>query len=100
MVSEITVPKVFFGQYQKLTAAFGTLKRNPIERIHILMPTFELTPEELELLQEILTSDLSELRMEIADTDNSRFKDGLKHRKQKVMDIMEKLGKNGAVSEG
>jgi hypothetical protein len=64
------------------------------------MPTFELNPEELELLQEILTSDLSELRMEIADTDNSRFKDGLKHRKQIMLDILEKLGQNGAVSGG
>ena len=64
------------------------------------MPTFELTPEELDLLQEILTSDLSELRMEIVDTDNSRFKDGLKQRKRKMMDILEKLQKNGAVAEG
>jgi len=55
------------------------------------MPTIELTPEELELLQEILESDLSELRMEIVDTDNSDFKDGLKHRKRIMMDIMEKL---------
>lgn len=64
------------------------------------MPTFELNPEELELLKEILTSDLSELRMEIVDTDNSQFKDGLKHRKQIMMDILEKLQKNGAVPEG
>jgi hypothetical protein len=64
------------------------------------MPTFELTPEELDLLQEVLTSDLSELRMEIVDTDNSRFKDGLKQRKRTLMDILEKLQKNGAVSEG
>lgn len=64
------------------------------------MPTFEFTPEELELLRELLTSDLSELRMEIVDTDNSRFKDGLKHRKQIMMDILEKLGRNGAVSGG
>lgn len=64
------------------------------------MPAFEFTPEELELLREILTSDLSELRMEIVDTDNSRFKDGLKHRKQIMMDILEKLGRNDAVSEG
>lgn len=64
------------------------------------MPAFEFTPEELELLREVLTSDLSELRMEIVDTDNSRFKDGLKHRKQIMMDILEKLGRNGAVSGG
>lgn len=65
-----------------------------------LTPTFELNPEELELLKEILTSDLSELRMEIVDTDNSRFKEGLKHRKQIMMDILEKLGQNGAASAG
>jgi len=59
------------------------------------MPTLELTPEEFELLREILEFNLSELRMEIVDTDNSRFKDGLKHRKHTMMDILEKLPPTG-----
>jgi len=39
---------------------------------------FELTPEEIEMLNEILTSYLSDLRMEIADTDSKDFRDELK----------------------
>lgn len=60
------------------------------------MSTLELTAEELELLREVLEADLSELRMEIVDTDNSQFKDGLKHRKRVLMDILEKLPQSEA----
>ena len=60
------------------------------------MSTLELTAEELELLREVLEADLSELRMEIVDTDNSQFKDGLKHRKRVMMDILEKLPQSEA----
>lgn len=60
------------------------------------MSAIELTAEELEVLREILVSDLSELRMEIVDTDNSDFKDGLKHRKRVMMDILEKLPRTEA----
>ena len=55
------------------------------------MSTIKLTPEELELLRDILETTLSELRMEIADTDNSNFKNGLKNRKRVMTDILEKL---------
>jgi hypothetical protein len=37
-----------------------------------------LTAEETEMLKEILTSFLSDLRMEIADTDSLDFREGLK----------------------
>ena len=59
-----------------------------------MMSAVELTAEELDLLRELLEADLSELRMEIVDTDNSQFKDGLKHRKRVMMDILEKLPKS------
>jgi len=55
------------------------------------MPTLELTPEEIQLLEETLEYDLSELRMEIVDTDRLEFKSALKHRKELLMGILEKL---------
>ncbi len=55
------------------------------------MPTLNLIPEELQLLQDVLESALSELRMEIVDTDRLEFKDSLKQRKRLIMDILKKL---------
>jgi len=55
------------------------------------MPTLELTPEEIQLLEETLEYDLSELRMEIVDTDRLEFKSALKHRKELLMGILGKL---------
>ena len=37
-----------------------------------------LTAEEAEMLNEVLTGYLSDLRMEIADTDRMEFREGLK----------------------
>ena len=45
------------------------------------MMTLNLTPKQSEILKEILTSSLSDLRMEIVDTDNSEFREMLKKRK-------------------
>ncbi len=45
------------------------------------MKKLTLTPEQSEILKEILTSSLSDLRMEIVATDNSEFKEMLKKRK-------------------
>jgi hypothetical protein len=42
------------------------------------MPRLELTPGEARELQRILKSDLSDLRMEIADTDSFDFRRKLK----------------------
>jgi hypothetical protein len=44
------------------------------------MVTIELAPEEAEELHLILESYLSDLRMEIADTDNRDFRENLKRR--------------------
>ena len=55
------------------------------------MPTLELIPEEIQLLEETLEYDLSELRMEIVDTDRLEFKSALKHRKELLMGILGKL---------
>jgi len=49
---------------------------------------FQLTSPQRELLAEILQSALSDLSMEIADTDRSVFKDQLRQRKQVLSDIL------------
>ena len=55
------------------------------------MPTLELNPEEIQLLEEILEFDLSDLRMEIVDTDRLEFKNALKHRKDIMLNILKRL---------
>jgi hypothetical protein len=52
-----------------------------------------LTTEEAEVLNEILTSYLSDLRMEISHTDSGFFREGLKERENLLKKIIEDLGK-------
>lgn len=55
------------------------------------MIDLDLTNEEREILREVLSSCLSDLRMEIADTDRQDFRDMLKARKAviaKVLDVL------------
>jgi hypothetical protein len=54
--------------------------------------TLELTAEEATVLEEVLRRDLGELRMEIADTDNKDFRDGLKHKETLIKSLIERLG--------
>lgn len=56
------------------------------------MVNIELTEEEAAILKEALQSYLSDLRMEIADTDRMEFRDGLKARKMALMRVVETLG--------
>ena len=51
----------------------------------------ELTIEEAKILKEALTSEVSELGMEIADTDRKDFRDHLKRRKAILMGLVDKL---------
>ena len=55
---------------------------------------FDLTPEELEMLHEILTSYLSDLRMEIADTDSMNFREELKKREVLLKRLIADIGKS------
>ena len=50
-----------------------------------------LTEPETELLTEILHADLSELLMEIARTDNSAMREGLKNRETRLRGILGRL---------
>ena len=54
---------------------------------------FDLTPEELEMLHEILTSYLSDLRMEIADTDSMSFREEMKKREVLLNRLLKDLEK-------
>ncbi|MBO8154801.1 hypothetical protein [Thermovirga sp.] len=54
----------------------------------------EMTDEELELLRELLSFTLSELRMEIADTDSASYREKLKERKALLAGLLEKLEKD------
>ena len=60
-------------------------------RKEIHMSTIELDPKEQQLLQELLESALSELRVEIVSTDRLDYKEALKERKSLMTDILEKL---------
>jgi hypothetical protein len=55
------------------------------------MPQLELTPEEVRELTEVLTSYLSDLRMEVAGTDNFDFRQNLKRREALLKRLIEHL---------
>lgn len=58
------------------------------------MIQIDLTGEETEILRAVLESYLSDLRMEIADTDRMDFREGLKHRKAVLMKVLDGLGQS------
>jgi hypothetical protein len=55
------------------------------------MIQLDLDVDEHRHLVEALESYLSDLRMEIADTDSMDFRDGLKSRKAALMKVLEQL---------
>lgn len=56
------------------------------------MVELDLTEEERQILHDVLQSYLSDLRMEIADTDRMDFRDMLKDRKAVVQKALDSLG--------
>ncbi len=65
------------------------------------MAQIELNREKVEILQEILRSHLSELRMEMANTDTKDFREFLKKRiefLEQFVYVLEKEGPREAVS--
>lgn len=56
------------------------------------MKTLELDDRQVEVLREVLSRYLSDLSMEIADTDSKDFRDDLKERKQTVEQVLGDLG--------
>jgi hypothetical protein len=57
---------------------------------------FELIPKEVNVLRETLRREISDLRMEIADTDQKDFRDILKEKKETLKTIMGKLERMAA----
>lgn len=57
------------------------------------MRSLELSKEEADILIEVLGTDISDLRMQIADTDSSFFKEGLKNKKLVLIQIVDRLNK-------
>jgi hypothetical protein len=51
----------------------------------------DLTTHEQEILREMLEQHLSDLRMEIADTERMEFRDMLKERKEVIRKILDAL---------
>lgn len=56
------------------------------------MAQIDLTPEETELLVDVVRGSLSELRMEIGHTDSVDFREVLKLRKEMLLRILGALG--------
>ncbi len=58
------------------------------------MINLDLTNEEKDILAMVLESYLSDLRMEIADTDSMDFRESLKKRKDVLNKVLETLKNN------
>lgn len=58
------------------------------------MIDMKLTNEEAEELKDVLTSYVSELRMEIADTDKYEFRENLKRKEKFLKDLISRLSEN------
>ncbi len=59
----------------------------------------DLGDEERQILLEVLESALSDLRMEIADTDSMDFRDMLKGRKEVIKKVIGALQAAGAIPQ-
>jgi hypothetical protein len=55
------------------------------------MTTLELTPEDVDHLHFILGSYLSDLRMEIVDTEQHEFREMLKRREEFIKRLLDRL---------
>lgn len=55
------------------------------------MIPLELTEEEAGVLKQLLDDNLSDLRMEIADTDAREFRESLKEKKKLLQGIFDRL---------
>jgi hypothetical protein len=53
-----------------------------------------LDAREVEALRDLLMSQLGDLRMQIADTDTSTFREQLRAEKEMVLQLLEKLGED------
>ena len=59
-----------------------------------IMASLEFSQQEIDMLNKIVKSYLSELRMEIADTDQSSFKNVLRKEEELLNKLIEKMDSN------
>ena len=55
------------------------------------MPNIEFTPEELDILRDLLENELKKLDVEVFRTDTHEFKELLKHRRSILEHVLAKL---------
>jgi hypothetical protein len=55
------------------------------------MVRIELSAQEAKELSDILENELSDLRMEIVDTESQQFRDGLKKRKELLSKVIDQI---------
>jgi predicted metal-dependent HD superfamily phosphohydrolase len=60
------------------------------------MVRIELSEADVATLKDVLDSYLSDLRMEIADTDRMDFREGLKDRKKVLESLLDRIGAAGS----
>ncbi|HEY3123249.1 MAG TPA: hypothetical protein VGK70_04225 [Thermoanaerobaculia bacterium] len=56
------------------------------------MPTLNLSSEQAETLAQVLEDYVSDLRMEVANTDSMEFRDDLKKKELFLKDLLRQLG--------
>jgi len=62
-----------------------------LEGRRIIMTRLELDPAETGMLREVLESFLSDLRLEVADTEKMAFREGLKKKEVFLKDVLTRL---------
>jgi len=74
------------------------LPRYYFQRVHSkstveggIMVNIDLSPDEKKVLVEVLTTCISNLRMEICDTDRKDFREEIKERKELLMKVVDAL---------
>jgi hypothetical protein len=60
------------------------------------MIQIEMTSEKAEMLREIISMYLSDLRMEIAGTENMKFREELKKKEEFLKELLQRLEKEEA----
>jgi len=84
-------PVLCYARSEDMSCLILLSTQEQLLRKEINMSTLELSLNEHQLLQDVLESALSDLRVEIVSTDRIDFKEALKKRKQLMMDMLEKL---------
>jgi len=64
------------------------------------MPQLHLTPQQCTVLEDVLQSTISDLGMEIADTDRMEFRDQLKERRGTLTAVLETVRRATAQGPG